>query len=260
MKTASHIYRFQFQITRRHLSLFLSAAFVILLIEPIATENITLSTYYPAPAGSYSNLVTIGNTWLARDNIPGTPTPSFVELGSNAAVSPGTKLAVMNGNVGIGTNSPQASLDVEPGGGCNTFCNSNGCHTTCPSVLRLGLPGGGINPNLPGDVWTAQDQYGDGGWNSPPSLSCLTVGDTSGSGSAMEMNNPNGISIYCPSGYQVIGTSCDYYFNGSGSLPGTGSMQCETNTSNNSGWCNFNDAGSGPNTGCSVESVCCQMH
>ncbi len=81
----------------------LGAVFVLTLVAPIATESITLSTYYPAPAGAYNNMVTIGNTWLARDPMPSGGT-SFVELGSNAAVGGNTKLAVENGNILIGND------------------------------------------------------------------------------------------------------------------------------------------------------------
>jgi len=48
------------------------------------TEEITLTTYYPAPYGDYNELLVSGNTYLAVDS----------------------------GNVGIGTSSPQAQLDV----------------------------------------------------------------------------------------------------------------------------------------------------
>ncbi len=96
----------------------LGAVFVLTLVAPIATESITLSTYYPAPAGAYNNMVTIGNTWLARDPLP-SGGQSFVEIGSNAAVGGNTKLAVMNGNVGIGTTSPPELLSVEGAGTWN---------------------------------------------------------------------------------------------------------------------------------------------
>ena len=48
------------------------------------TEEITLTTYYPAPYGDYDELLVSGDTYLAVDS----------------------------GNVGIGTTSPEAILDV----------------------------------------------------------------------------------------------------------------------------------------------------
>ena len=54
--------------------------------KDIASENITLSTYYPSPAGIYEHLVTTGDTYLARNG----------------------------GNVSIGTVNPNvnAALDI----------------------------------------------------------------------------------------------------------------------------------------------------
>lgn len=121
MENQVHLHEFHLRLslTRGQTAILLSAAFLALLISPIATEQVTLTTYYPAPAGVYNNMVTIGNTWLARDAVPSTGQPSFVEIGSNAGVSAGTKLAVMNNNgyplVGVNTTSPQAMLDVSSG-------------------------------------------------------------------------------------------------------------------------------------------------
>jgi hypothetical protein len=71
----------------------------------LASENVTLSTYYPAPSGVYSQMITTGNTFLARDG-------GVVDVGTSAPQSGTTKLAVMGGDVGIETVSPQAPLDV----------------------------------------------------------------------------------------------------------------------------------------------------
>jgi hypothetical protein len=50
----------------------------------LGSENIVLTTYYPAPYGGYAQLLTTGNTYLARDG----------------------------GNVGIGTAAPNQKLHV----------------------------------------------------------------------------------------------------------------------------------------------------
>ncbi len=86
MEKKVHLHQFRLKLSRGEAALFLSAVLLALLTQPIATEDITLSTYYPAPAGAYNNMVTIGNTWLARDPQAG-GTPSFVEIGSNQATS-----------------------------------------------------------------------------------------------------------------------------------------------------------------------------
>ncbi len=51
----------------------------------LGSEQVVLSTYYPAPSGVYTQMVTTQNTYLARD---------------------------IGGQVGIGTTSPAFKLDV----------------------------------------------------------------------------------------------------------------------------------------------------
>ncbi len=58
-----------------------------LMVVSVSPESITLDTYYPAPTGIYTNMITTQQTILARDG----------------------------GSVGIGTMRPQAELDVSGG-------------------------------------------------------------------------------------------------------------------------------------------------
>ncbi|MDE1976986.1 MAG: hypothetical protein KGI84_06995, partial [Elusimicrobia bacterium] len=62
----------------------LSALCLCLMSLPVSPEDITLDTYYPAPTGVYTNMITTQKTILARDS----------------------------GNVGIGTTTPAQKLDV----------------------------------------------------------------------------------------------------------------------------------------------------
>ena len=167
MEKQVHLHEFRFQFTRGQVLGVLAAGLLLSLIEPIATESITLSTYYPAPAGAYNNLVTTGNTWLARDNIPGSKplTPSFVEMGGNNAVSPGTKLAVMNGRVGINVLDPSQMLEVNGNAQIddNLLINNNetvGKNATIDGTVQIqgGAP-------TKGAVLTASDSAGHAYWN-----------------------------------------------------------------------------------------------
>src|SRR5580700_334620 len=52
------------------------------LAQELASESVTLTTYYPAPSGVYTQMITTNNTYLARD------------------------YAINGGKVGIGTTAP----------------------------------------------------------------------------------------------------------------------------------------------------------
>ena len=84
MEKQVHLHEFRVKFTRAQLRNFLAVGFLCFFAGDLSPESITLSTYYPAPSGVYNNLLTTGNTYLARDG----------------------------GSVGIGTNAPQAALDV----------------------------------------------------------------------------------------------------------------------------------------------------
>lgn len=73
-------------------------------LESQTTESISVTTYYPAPKGYYATLKTTGQTYMATQS-------GGVTIGSTAAGT--AKLAVMNGNMGIGTYDPNAALDLE---------------------------------------------------------------------------------------------------------------------------------------------------
>ncbi|MFA6002577.1 MAG: hypothetical protein WC881_00765 [Elusimicrobiota bacterium] len=79
----------------------------------LASENVTLTTYYPAPSGVYTKMITTADTYLSTDG----------------------------GNVGIGTRLPQTKLDiVRPAGRLGLDIANNGdsvFSNGSPSVERM---------------------------------------------------------------------------------------------------------------------------
>ncbi len=45
----------------------LTAVYILIAVNIINSENLQISTYYPAPYGGYVSILTTNNTWLARD-------------------------------------------------------------------------------------------------------------------------------------------------------------------------------------------------
>lgn len=96
--------RFDVRFTPRVFRFGLAGLLVSALAAELASENLTLTTYYPAPSGVYTNMLTTGNTFLARDG-------GLVQIGPTAATQKvsisGGGLLVNGGKVvaGNGTNS-----------------------------------------------------------------------------------------------------------------------------------------------------------
>jgi hypothetical protein len=92
----------KFKTIVRRISYVLLMSFIYLTAIPklANTENLVITTYYPAPYGGYVSLLTTNNTWLARDA----------------------------GSVGVGTLNPRAQLDATQGAVFNQIAigaNSN---------------------------------------------------------------------------------------------------------------------------------------
>jgi hypothetical protein len=62
----------------------LSCVYILIISNMVNSENLNVTTYYPAPYGGYVSILTTNSTWLARDT----------------------------GNVGIGTPNPGEKLQV----------------------------------------------------------------------------------------------------------------------------------------------------
>jgi hypothetical protein len=76
--------RFKYILKRLFYTMLVSVIYLTAIPKLADTENLVITTYYPAPYGGYVSLLTTNNTWLARDG----------------------------GSVGIGTTAPAGRLDV----------------------------------------------------------------------------------------------------------------------------------------------------
>lgn len=118
------------EITRRKALFILAAFFLCWRPDPLGSETLTITTYYPAPYGAYASLLTTGQTLLARDAGKvgiGTVNPAaklqvMGEDASNlkqafyAGGAGGPGLTVTNaGNLGLGTAVPLARLHIAGG-------------------------------------------------------------------------------------------------------------------------------------------------
>lgn len=87
-------------------------AIVLAAVPEIGSESVTLATYYPAPSGVYTNMITTNNTYLARDggNVGlGTTAPAYkLDVQNGAGVGAGVRFGQVNFS-GVGSNSSQGT-------------------------------------------------------------------------------------------------------------------------------------------------------
>lgn len=99
------------------------------LAGELQSENVTLTTYYPAPSGVYTQMITTANTFLARDGgyilagpLPTSPAVPASKFNVNGGIGIGNTSFIVNaapangmivqGNVGIGTSAPTVNEEV----------------------------------------------------------------------------------------------------------------------------------------------------
>ncbi len=109
-------------------------------------ESITITTYYPSPYGSYNELTTTGNTYLATDsgNVGvGTTSPSYgkLEVQQSGGGTAGY-FSTTNGNPGFGIQARASGSGTVVGG---SFSSSGG---TSKHALWLGNESGVNNYNI----------------------------------------------------------------------------------------------------------------
>ncbi|MHB2025803.1 MAG: hypothetical protein ACYCPQ_04075 [Elusimicrobiota bacterium] len=93
-----------FRLTQNMARWLMACGFLAALAVEVSPESMTLNTYYPAPSGIYTNMITTQQTYLARDS----------------------------GNVGVGTTVPNGKLDVEGVGNVVLNAGRVGVGTAAP--------------------------------------------------------------------------------------------------------------------------------
>jgi|GEM_PF-2524119 len=111
--------RFDIRFSARTLRLAMIGAMVLAAAPELASESVSLTTYYPAPSGVYAQLISTNNTWLARDG-------GYLDVGTSVVPGAGTEMAVMGGRVGIGLTAPANELQVKGLGAANVDLAVNG--------------------------------------------------------------------------------------------------------------------------------------
>ena len=75
----------------RSLRCVLAAGMICSAASQVASESVTLTTYYPAPSGVYAQMITTGNTFISRDGgyaLVGALPPAGTVLGPGFYVNP----------------------------------------------------------------------------------------------------------------------------------------------------------------------------
>ncbi len=79
--------RFNVNFSARFVRWVLIGVMLFASASELASENVTLTTYYPAPSGVYTLLIATSNSFMARDS-------GYLDVGTNAPPPAGIKLSV----------------------------------------------------------------------------------------------------------------------------------------------------------------------
>lgn len=149
------IIRLHIRVSRGCLRLGLASLLMAGPAGELCSEPVTMTSYYPAPSGAYSQIVVTQNSFFARDSIPAASGggTSMLAVGSGNSVVPAgntTKMAVM-GNVGVGTLDPVFN-NIVPG-------------TSVPVKLQVaGSGGASVDAIIDGTLITGDNNLHGGVW------------------------------------------------------------------------------------------------
>ncbi|MFA6092543.1 MAG: hypothetical protein WCU88_03670 [Elusimicrobiota bacterium] len=178
MNGSERLITIQFRFTKAQMIALLSGLFLCLQVHEISSEEFTLTTYYPAPYGTYRNLLSTKETVLGRDKAAGSGTnPEYVRIGNKtAAVAAGWPANDING-----FDIALYGFTIVAG---NMTVGIPGAAT--PSVLRVNgtvtITGGGATNNR----FLMSNATGDATWQSSQpaaaAAACGTMGWGAGGG------------------------------------------------------------------------------
>ncbi|UCC95552.1 MAG: hypothetical protein JSW40_02080 [Candidatus Omnitrophota bacterium] len=196
---------------KRSFNFFLTSALALiftfnLTITALSQEELTLTTYYPAPYGVYNQLVT--QTFGVGDNDP-TPQPG---LDSNDApdpdTNPGDVWIAGEVGIGIGAVSPQEKLEI---GGAIKIANTNAnCNAATPNdegIIRY-------------NTGTDKVEYCDGTqWRSAFETACPAGFVDTGFGYCIQINENSatsfdGAAAYCATNFGARLCTHSEWYNG----------------------------------------------
>ena len=146
----------------------LVAGVLLLCVAPeLGSESVTLSTYYPAPSGVYTNMITTNNTFLARDGgnvgIGNAAPTQKLDVTGNANL---TGNAVIGGNASVAGNAAVSGSITVGGGAGRGYIYINNTNTGCvDGDISTGLIcGAGLyatfNPGFYVEGWSFQNRGG----------------------------------------------------------------------------------------------------
>jgi hypothetical protein len=188
------------------------AVMLLCAVGELNSESVTLSTYYPAPSGVYTNMITTGNTFLARDGGAatrvgiGTITPG-AKLAVSGTMSVGAAYAatvppadsmIVSGSIGARHTNPTQAIDVNG----NIHLNATGCAPSA-AVANAAICAAGQYATFQAGVYTEGWSY----QNMPapflitPSLTRIYrfvgINPAGGQSSAMAFGYTEAISVAC---------------------------------------------------------------
>lgn len=100
--------RFDLAFSRRFITLAGTAAIMLCAVPELDSESVTLSTYYPAPSGVYTNMITTSNSYLARDG------GRYINGAVGSALALGTVTPEVNSKLTVSGGGISGSYGITP--------------------------------------------------------------------------------------------------------------------------------------------------